>query len=382
MELRYSDADETFRAELHAWLGATLPTLAPQPPRDAWPERRKWDTEWQRRLFEAGYAGLHWPKEYGGRGASPTEQLIFYEETARARAPYVGVNFVGTLHAGPTLIEEGTDEQKSAHLPKILCGDEVWCQGFSEPGAGSDLASLRTRAERDGDDYILNGQKIWCSFGQIADVGEFLVRTDPEAPKNRGISWLILPMDLPGIEVRPLKTVLGSSEFAEVFLTDVRVPVGNRVGDENDGWRVTNVTLKYERGTAFVSELVDSIRLAEDLARYKDPNSLALDIEHDLGRCIAEFDALWALTKRNVSQAARGEAGPGAMVMKLAYSEARQRFGEVCLRALHRDALHVDDNEYVEERLRTLALTIAAGSSQIQRNIISERVLGLPREPR
>ncbi len=380
MELRYSDADESFRAELHAWLDATLPTLAPQPPRDAWPERRKWDTDWQRRLFDAGYAGLHWPKEYGGRGASPTEQLIFYEETARARAPYVGVNFVGTLHAGPTLIEEGTDEQKRAHLPKILRGDEVWCQGFSEPGAGSDLASLRTRADRDGDVYVLNGQKIWCSFGQIADVGEFLVRTDPEAPKNRGISWLILPMDLPGIEVRPLKTVLGSSEFAEVFLTDVRVPVANRVGDENDGWRVTNVTLKYERGTAFVSELVDSIRLAEELAAGRA--SMTAGIESELGRCLAEFDALWALTKRNVSQSTRGTVGPGAMVMKLAYSEARQRFGELCLRALHRDALHVDDNELVEERLRTLALTIAAGASQIQRNIIGERVLGLPREPR
>jgi alkylation response protein AidB-like acyl-CoA dehydrogenase len=382
VELRYSEADESFRAELHAWLDAALPALASQPPRDAWPERRKWDTDWQRRLFDAGYAGLHWPKEYGGRGASPTEQLIFYEETARARAPYVGVNFVGTLHAGPTLIEEGSDEQKAAHLPRILCGDEVWCQGFSEPGAGSDLASLRTRAERDGDDYILNGQKIWCSFGQIADVGEFLVRTDPEAPKNRGISWLILPMDLPGIEVRPLKTVLGSSEFAEVFLTDVRVPVANRVGAENDGWRVTNVTLKYERGTAFVSELVDSIRLCEDLARRGAIGGQDRGFQVELGRCIAEFDALWALTKRNVSQSTRGTTGAGAMVMKLAYSEARQRFGELCLRALHRDALHVDDNELVEERLRTLALTIAAGASQIQRNIIGERVLGLPRDPR
>jgi alkylation response protein AidB-like acyl-CoA dehydrogenase len=378
VELRYSDADETFRAELRAWLDDALATLPPQPPRDAWPDRRKWDTDWQHRLFDAGYAGLHWPKEYGGRGASPTEQLIFYEETARARAPYVGANFVGTLHAGPTLIEEGTDEQKREHLPRILRGDEVWCQGFSEPGAGSDLASLRTRAERDGDDYILNGQKIWCSFGQIADVGEFLVRTDPEAPKNRGISWLILPMDLPGIEVRPLKTVLGSSEFAEVFLTDVRVPVANRVGDENDGWRVTNVTLKYERGTAFVSELVDSIRLAEDLV----PLAEKANLEIELGRCIADFDALWALTKRNVSQSSRGSTGPGAMVMKLAYSEARQRFGELCLKALGREALHVDDNELVEERLRTLALTIAAGASQIQRNIIGERVLGLPREPR
>jgi alkylation response protein AidB-like acyl-CoA dehydrogenase len=378
VELRYSDADESFRAELRAWLADALPHVPPQPPRDAWPERRKWDTDWQRRLFDAGYAGLHWPKEYGGRGASPTEQLIFYEETAKARAPYVGANFVGTLHAGPTLIEEGTEAQKAEHLPRILSGEEVWCQGFSEPGAGSDLASLRTRAERDGDDYILNGQKIWCSFGQIADVGEFLVRTDPDAPKNRGISWLILPMDLPGIEVRPLKTVLGSSEFAEVFLTDVRVPVANRVGDENDGWRVTNVTLKYERGTAFVGELVDSMRLCEEVA----PLVLQRIGYEEIGHCIAEFDALWALTKRNVSQAARGITGAGAMSIKLAYSEARQRFGELCLEALGRDALHVEDNELVEERLRTLALTIAAGASQIQRNIIGERVLGLPRDLR
>jgi alkylation response protein AidB-like acyl-CoA dehydrogenase len=378
VDLRYSDADEDFRAGLRSWLETALPALAPYPPRDAWPERRTWDTDWQRRLFDAGYAGLHWPSEFGGRGASPTEQLIFYEETTRAKAPYVGVNFVGTLHAGPTLIEEGTDVQKAAHLPKILRGDEVWCQGFSEPGSGSDLASLRTRADRDGDNYVLNGQKIWCSFGQIADVGEFLVRTDPDAPKHKGISWLILPMDLPGIEIRPLRTVLGSSEFCEVFLTDVRVPVANRVGAENDGWRVTNVTLKYERGTAFVSELIDSLRLCADLAPLVDDPVY----RRELGRCTAEFDSLWALTKRNVSQSVRGNTGPGAVVMKLAYSEARQRFGELCLRVLDRDALHVDGNELVEERLRTLALPIAAGASQIQRNIISERVLGLPREPR
>lgn len=378
MQLRYSEADESFRAQLRAWLEQALAALAPQPARDAWVDRRRWDTDWQRRLFDAGYAGLHWPAEFGGRGASPTEQLIFYEETARQRAPYVGVNFVGTLHAGPTLIEEGSDAQKAEHLPKILRGEEVWCQGFSEPGAGSDLASLRTRAEVDGDHYVLNGQKIWCSFGQIADVGEFLVRTDPDAPKHRGISWLILPMDLPGIEIRPLKTVLGSSEFSEVFLTDVRVPVANRVGAENDGWRVTNVTLKYERGTAFVSELVDSLRLCEDLAK------LVHDPAHrrELGRCAAELDALWALTKRNVSQAARGTVGSGALVMKLAYSEARQRFGELCLRALEREALHVEGNELVEERLRVLALTIAAGASQIQRNIIGERLLGFPKERR
>ncbi len=378
MELRYSDSDEAFRARLSEWLKSELPQFANAPHRDDWEHRRRFDTDWQKRVFDAGYAGLNWPKQYGGADASPTEQLIFFEETTKAKAPYVGVNFVGTLHAGPTLVEEGTAEQKAEHLPRILSGEEVWCQGFSEPNAGSDLAGLATRAERDGDHYVLNGQKTWCSFGHVADVGEFLVRTDQNAPKHRGISWLILPMDLPGIEIRPIKTVLGSSEFCEVFLTDVRVPISNRVGEENDGWRVTNVTLKYERGTAFVGELIDSLRLCADLANtVKDPVD-----RRELGRSLADFDALWSLTKRNVSQSVTGQVGPGSMMVKLAYSEARQRFGELCLRVLGRDALSLADNELIEERLRTQALTIAAGASQIQRNIISERVLGLPREPR
>ena len=274
---------------------------------------------------------------------------------------------------------EGTDEQKREHLPKILRGDEVWCQGFSEPGAGSDLASLRTRAVRDGDHYVVTGQKIWCSFGQVGDFGELLVRTDPDVKKHAGITWLMLPMDLPGIEVRPLKTVLGSSEFAELFLDEVRVPVSCRVGEENDGWRVTNVTLSFERGTAFVSEMVDAMRLVEDLAPLvKDPAH-----RRELGHVAAELDAQWALTKRNVTQSSRGNPGRGAFMMKLAYSETRQRLGELSLRVLERDGLVVDGKgEFVEERLRTLALTIAAGTSQIQRNILGERVLGLPKEPK
>jgi alkylation response protein AidB-like acyl-CoA dehydrogenase len=379
MDLRYSAADEEFRARLRDWLAGELPQLPPQPARDDWDARRAWDTDWQRRLFDAGYAGLNWPKEYGGQDAPPSQQLIFLEETTRARAPYVGVNFVGLLHAGPTIVAEGSDAQKRDHLPRILRGDEVWCQGFSEPGAGSDLASLRTRAVRDGDHYVVTGQKIWCSFGQIGDVGELLVRTDPDAPKHKGITWLMLPMDLPGIEVRPLKTVLGSSEFAELFLDEVRVPVDCRVGAENDGWRVTNVTLSFERGTAFVSELVDARRLVDDLApRVKDPAH-----RRELGHIAAELDAVWALTKRNVTQSARGVPGRGAFMIKLAYSEARQKLGELSLRVLERDGLVVDgEGEFVEERLRTLALTIAAGTSQIQRNILGERVLGLPREPR
>ncbi|HEY1633712.1 MAG TPA: acyl-CoA dehydrogenase family protein, partial [Acidimicrobiales bacterium] len=214
MNLRYSESEEQFRGELKEWLDRVLPTIGPPPAQDDWPGRRAYDTAWQRMLFDAGYAGINWQRELGGRGASPAEHLVFLEETERAHAPYVGVNFVGLLHAGPTLIAEATPEQRSRYLPAILRGDEVWCQGFSEPGAGSDLASLRTRAVRDGDCYVVTGQKIWCSFGQIGDFGELLVRTDPDVKKQAGITWLMLPMDLPGIEVRPLRTVLGSSEFA------------------------------------------------------------------------------------------------------------------------------------------------------------------------
>ncbi len=184
MDLRYSESDEKFRAELRAWLEEAVPAHGDSPPRNAWDERRAWDTGWQRKLFDAGYAGINWPREYGGRDASPTEQLVYYEEIARAKAPYVGVNFVGLLHGGPTLIVEGSDEQKTRHLPYILKGEQVWCQGFSEPEAGSDLAGLRARAERDGDHYLVNGHKVWTSFAQVADYCELLVRTDPDARKH------------------------------------------------------------------------------------------------------------------------------------------------------------------------------------------------------
>ncbi len=381
MDLLLTEEDRAFREQLRAWLAQELKTLPNPPHREDWVARRGFDTDWQRRLFDAGYAGLNWPKEFGGAERPPSQQLIFFEETTEADAPYVGVNFVGLLHAGPTLVAEGTDLQRATHLQRILRGDEVWCQGFSEPEAGSDLASLRTRADRDGDDYVLNGQKIWCSFGQVADVGEFLVRTDPDAPKHKGISWLILPMDLPGITIRPLKTALGSSEFAEVFLDDVRVPVANRVGAENDGWRVTNVTLKFERGTAFVSELVDARRLVVRLAPHVEDDAHL----RELGHIAAELDGLWAMTKRTVSQSTHGAMGPQAMMMKVAYSETRQKLGELSLSVLGRRGLSIEDfagehnGHFVEERLRTLALTIAAGTSQIQRNIISERILGMPK---
>jgi alkylation response protein AidB-like acyl-CoA dehydrogenase len=372
-------------------LASVLPDVGAPPPQDDWSARRAYDLRWQRLLFDAGYAGVDWPAEGGGRGASPVEQLVFKEECARAGAPYVGVNFVGLLHAGPTIIAEGTGAQKERYLPPILRGEEVWCQGFSEPDAGSDLASLRTRAVRDGDDYVVTGSKIWTSHAEVADFCELLVRTGDEG--NRGISWLIMPMDASGIEIRPLRTLEGTTEFAELFLHEVRVPVANRVGDENDGWRVTMVTLSFERGTAFVGELLEAMRLLgelHDVATRLDLFDSDAGLRRRMGHLVAAFDALWALTKRNVSEAARtGVPGIGGSVFKLSFSEHAQALGDLamdvldraalCADPLSRDGTPIGNADQVHNWYKSINLTIAAGTSQVQRNIVGERILGLPR---
>ena len=390
MDLRYTASEQSFRDELRHWLASVLPDVGSPPPHDDWSARRAYDLRWQRLLYEAGYAGVDWPAEGGGRGASPVEQLIFKEECERAGAPYVGVNFVGLLHAGPTIIAEGTAAQKERYLPPILRGEEVWCQGFSEPNAGSDLASLRTRAVRDGDDYVVTGQKIWTSHAEVADFCELLVRTGDEG--NRGISWLIMPMDAAGLEIRPLRTIEGTTEFAELFLDEVRVPVANRVGEENDGWRVTMVTLSFERGTAFVGELLEAMRLLCELNAIGRRLNLFSDhsLAQRVGRLVAAFDALWALTKRNVSEAAQtGVPGIGGSVFKLSFSEHAQALGDLAMEMLDRAALCADPLErhgtplgnapQVHNWFKSINLTIAAGTSQVQRNIVAERILGLPR---
>jgi len=396
VDLRYSEADEKFRAELGAWLDEAVPAHGDPPPTHEWDARRVYDTEWQRKLQAAGYAGINWPREYGGRDATLTEQLVYYEEIARAKAPYIGVNFVGMLHGGPTLIAEGTAEQKAAHIPRILKGEEIWCQGFSEPVAGSDLANLQCRAVRDGDVYRVTGHKIWTSFAQVADYCELLVRTNPDAPKHRGISWLIMPMELPGIEIRPLPTLMGEGEFSEVFLEDVRVPAENLVGLENDGWRVTNVTLRFERGTAFASEMYMLQEFLADLVavakRVTSHDGSAWDdraLRREVGHLQAELDALWAMVKLSVSETAKaGVPGLGASAIKLFYTEVYQRLCELGMRVLGRAVMSrapvgdLPNDHILYKAMQSLSLTIAAGTSQIQRNIIGERILGLPREPR
>ncbi|MGO9343358.1 MAG: acyl-CoA dehydrogenase family protein [Acidimicrobiales bacterium] len=403
MDLRYSEAEEEFRAGLRAWLAEAVPNLPPKPSLDDWPARRIYDTGWQRQLYDAGYAGIDWPTDVGGRGATPVEHLVYIEELARSHAPYVGVNFVGLLHAGPTITVEGTASQRERFLPPILRGEAVWCQGFSEPNAGSDLAALRTRAVLDGDEYVVTGQKIWTSHAEVADFCELLVRTGPEESGHRGITWLAMPMDAPGIEIRPLRTIAGTSEFAELFLDEVRIPVANRLGEEDDGWRVTMVTLSFERGTAFLSELFGSIELLRELrevskrtGQWDDP-----EMKRRIGRLAAELDALWALVRRNVSEAGRGAVpGVGGSVFKLALSELRQRIGELGMDLLGVYGLVWDavdgpwsignegvpgtglsSTELVNTWVHGFSRTIAAGTSQIQRNIIAERILGLPKEP-
>lgn len=396
MDLRYSESDENFRKQLRAWLARAVPEHGEPPAINDWPARRAYDTGWQKKLFDAGYAGINWPKEYGGLDASLTEQLVYYEEIARADAPYVGVNFVGLLHGGPTVIAEGTPEQKARHVPFILDGSQVWCQGFSEPGAGSDLAALSTRAVRDGDHYVVNGQKIWCSFAQAADYCELLVRTDPEARKHKGISWLILPMDAAGIEIRPLPTLAGEGEFSEVFLEDVRIPVENRIGEENDGWRVTNVTLRFERGTAFASDMISLqkfvallIDAAKRVTRHDEKAWQDAALRREIGHLSAELDALWAMVKLSVCESSHtGVPGLGGSAIKLFYTELYQRVCDLGMRLLGRANLSRDDvgglpsQQILNRNLQSISLSIAAGTSQIQRNIISERILGLPRDPR
>ncbi|MHB1890536.1 MAG: acyl-CoA dehydrogenase family protein [Acidimicrobiales bacterium] len=382
MDLRYSAEEEELRRSLRAWLAGVLPGLPQKPRPDDWDARRRYDMGWQRLLYEAGYGGVDWPKDAGGRGSSPVEQLVFLEELQRARAPGVGVGFVGLLHAGPTIIAEGSAAQRARYLQPILAGEEVWCQGFSEPDAGSDLAALKTRAVRDGDDYVVSGQKIWTSHAQVADLCELLVRTGTEGSRHRGITWLVMPMDAPGVEVRPLRTIAGSSEFSELFLDEVRIPVANRVGAENDGWRVAMVTFAFERGTAFVAELLESMELMRLLAASAKESGFWDDpcLRQRLGSLAAELDALWALTRRNVSEASRsGVPGIGGSVFKLAFSELRQSMADLWMDIEGRSALVW--GEPADMWVNSLSRTIAAGTSQVQRNILAERVLGLPKEP-
>ncbi|MGH3118744.1 MAG: acyl-CoA dehydrogenase [Gaiellales bacterium] len=390
MDFRDTAEEASFRTELRAWLDANIPT--------EWRERghvagrgdEAISKEWSKKLYEAGYSGLTWPKEFGGAGAPYTYQAIFLEETARAEPPdHIGV--IGLGMAGPTIIAHGTDAQKKRYLQNILSGEDVWCQGFSEPGSGSDLASLRTKAVDDGDAFVVNGQKVWSSFAHIADWCILLVRTDPDAPKHEGITYLLVDMHSPGVEVRPLRQITGDPEFNEIFFNDVRVPKDNLLGEINQGWKVAMTTLLHERGTlgfALTARLEVMVRKLIELAKQTSVNGhTAAEDPLFRDRITQQWISLQGLRFTNYRALTglmrTGVPGPEGSIAKLHWSEANQDLTKLALEIIgplaQLDEDGVWNGFWQYQQLRSRGNTIEAGTSEVLRNIIAERVLGLPR---
>jgi alkylation response protein AidB-like acyl-CoA dehydrogenase len=383
MHLITSATLDQFRAECRDWLADNVPRQA-RPLEGV--AMRDYDLAWQRRQFEGGWAGISWPVEFGGRGASILEQLIWYEEYARAGAPPPGTMFVALSHAGPTLIVSGTEEQKAAYLPAILRGEENWCQGFSEPGAGSDLASLKCKAEIDGDHLVVNGTKIWTTYGDMAVRQELLVRTDPDLPRHKGISWVICDMRSPGIEIRPIKAMSGLTHFAQVFYDDVRIPLKNVVGEINGGWKVAMTTLGFERGTATIAhqiELSNSVDRLIAQARAL-PGGIDDVTAQGLATLRSEVLALRSLTAASVSRGMHETVpGPEGNVVALYFAELSRKVHGFAYELLGPRALERDgDHNWPIEYLEAFKWGIGGGTLEIRRNAIAERMLGMPKAPR
>jgi alkylation response protein AidB-like acyl-CoA dehydrogenase len=384
MDLAYSPDDERFRETLRAWLAVHAPEAKRLPSSAA--DAVEHSRAWQRTLHAAGYVGLAWPREYGGQAASPLRQVIFGEEYARAGAPAL-LNTIGIGILGPALIRYGSEEQKRRLLPRILGADDIWCQGFSEPGAGSDLASLRTRAMLDGDDLVVTGQKVWTSLAGVATWCFLLVRSDPDAPAQRGISYVLMDMRSPGVRIVPIRQITGKSHFSELFLDEVRIPRGNVIGKLGEGWMVAKATLDAERsGLAGVVELERHLaglrRLASATGRCHEPV-----VRQQLAQLHIEMEALRYTGYRVLTRQMRGGApGPESVIGKLATSEFRQRIMDTAL-ALQGpfatigrgNSQALDSGRWQGLYLDARAYTIGGGTSEIMRNIIAERALGLPR---
>jgi alkylation response protein AidB-like acyl-CoA dehydrogenase len=393
MDLTATVEEAALRDEVRAWLHEHLPWEYGRglPPRfDDLAEEVAFGREWQAKLAAGRWVGVAWPQEYGGRGAGPVEHFIVTEELARARAPEL-VGRIGVNLVGPTLLAHGTDEQKQRWLPEILPARELWCQLFSEPGAGSDLAAVTTRATAVDGGWRLNGQKVWTSYAQFADWGVCLARTNPDVPKQQGISFLVVDMSAPGVEVRPLRQITDEAEFNEVFFTDVFVSREQLIGPEHEGWRVANSTLSHERGIN-PRQLVIHVQLVEELLR------LALDsggydddrLRPRLAQAYVEVRLFQLHNWRTLSRLARGEApGPEGSLLKLYWSEMSKRLHETVMAVLGPTAPlwrgagdNPGDGSWQRSWLYYQASSIWAGANEIQRNIIGERVLALPREPK
>jgi len=362
VNLRDAPDEAAFRAGVRAWLAENLPA---EPGRD-----------WSRKLYDAGYAGLTWPEEFGGRGAPYSHQAIVLEEFARAGAPsHMGV--IGLGMAGPTIMAHGTEEQKRRYLPRILSAEEIWCQGFSEPDAGSDLSSVRTRIEpRDGG-FVVNGQKVWSSFAHIADFCILVGRSDPDSERHAGLTYVIADMKVPGVEVRPLRQITGEAEFNEIFFTDVEVPGENLLGEIGGGWQVAMTTLLHERGTlGFALTGALDLNVTKLVALAKERAADDPLIRDRVAQEWIELQALKLTNYRSLTTLMEtGIPGPEGSGSKLHWSEQNQRLTKLALELLDGE----DDGYWRHQQLRSRGNTIEAGTSEILRNIIAERVLGLPR---
>ncbi len=387
MDLNLTPEEAAWRDRLRAWLKDNVP--------EPWPQERRTESDadywqflrdWQRRLYDGGWAGVSWPKEYGGGGAGPVQQSIFLREIVRARAPE-SLGVIGEQLVGPTLIVWGTPEQKQRFLPRILTAEHVWCQGYSEPNSGSDLASLTTRAVRDGDEFVVNGQKIWTSFAHIADWCLLLVRTDPDAPKHKGITCLLVDMKSEGVSTRPLRQMSGDAGFNEVFFTDVRVPAENRLGPLNEGWRVGLTVLMNERANLGTAMYVYMHNALEQLVtrcrqRTRRGRRLADDprVQEKIGQAWTELEIVRLSMDRALSRMSAGQTpGSEGSLLKLGWSEANQRLVQLSMEILG-DASQLstfDGGTWAYRYLRARGNTIEGGTSEIQRNILAERVLGL-----
>jgi len=393
MDLNLTAEELQFRDELRAWLAANLPKdwndWREKPIEVSFPYLRAW----QRKLHEGGWAAVSWPKEYGGRSASLMQQAIFWEEMARVDAPPTA-NTLGLGIIGPTIISHGTEAQKKRYIPKILSAEEIWCQGFSEPNAGSDLAGLQTEARLDGSDYIVNGQKVWTSYGWVGDWCELVVRTDPSVAKHKGLTVLLVDMKSPGVDVRPLRQMTGESEFSEIFFRDVRVPATNVLGNVNDGWNVAISTLMHERGAfgarlhlLFKRNIDRLIELSHSVQRNGSPAAKDPLIRQKLAQCYAEIEIMRLNQLRAFSRmAATGVPGPEGSILKIFWSELNQRVQQIAQellgpygQLLGADRHAIDHGIWSYGYLRSRGNTIEAGTSEVQRNIIGHFVLGLPR---
>lgn len=390
MDLQYSEADREFRARAREWLKANVP--AQSRPANGTPGAQ-FDRDWQRKLYDHGWAGVAWPKEYGGLGLSGLQQVIWYEELARAHAPHhINTSYVALMHAGPTLIACGTEEQKEFHLPRILSGEALWCQGFSEPNAGSDLAALKTRGVIDGDHIVITGAKMWTTDAQYADYQELLIRTDPDSQRHKGLTWVICDMKSPGIDIRPIRTMLQDEHVNTVFYDEVRIPLTNVVGEVGGGWSTAMATLSFERGLGFIGdqlELYERVCRAIDLAEKVKLEDGRHAIEDDgiaqrLAAIKADTIAIRSMTLADIAETDRtGMPGPKGSMMKLMVTTTHKALSEVVGEILGWDFLEFNGDRAVHpwtyEYLWSWVFSISGGTNEIQREITADRVLGLPK---